>query len=179
MKFTQYTKQTIILLSCLLSLMACSNSSTQNTSKSLATNPTNSPETNAVPPSEILRPKQLPILGDSATQQNFQIANGRAIMAGTPRPTNPPILAVLAGNPPNGTNVCTLEYSALTKLMYENCFPEGIGYIQMSNVIGWAGENVSQSGDTTIYKWGGGEQGILTATFTKGHLIQKSQVDLH
>jgi hypothetical protein len=58
---------------------------------------------------------------------------------------------------------------------YQKCFPEGISQTKMSNIIGWAGEETSRSGDTVIYKWASGDKGTLTATFVKDTLASKSQ----
>jgi hypothetical protein len=138
---------------------------------------TQSPTTTAAPTpaNEVLQPKSLPVLGDSETQAKFKLADLNAIIESKPRPTEPQTLAVLAGNPPAGTDVCNLAYSALIQAMYQKCFLEGISQIKMSNIIGWAGEEISRSGDTVIYKWGNGDKGSLTATFVKGGLTSKSQ----
>lgn len=137
---------------------------------------TQSPSNTAsAPVNEVLQPKSLPVLGDSETQAKFKLADLNATIESKPRPTDPQTLAVLAGNPPAGTDVCNLQYSALIQAMYQKCFPEGISHIKMSNIIGWAGEEISRAGDTVIYKWVDGDKGSLTATFTKGGLTSKSQ----
>jgi hypothetical protein len=170
-----YTRSTFVLLLCLLSAFSCSSPKNQGISES-------EPEVSgtsatAVPTNETLKEKSVPTLGDVNTQLQFKADDALAILEGKPRPTYPETLAVLAGNPPQGTDVCNLSYSALIKAMYDSCFPEEITYIAMSNIIGWAGEENSQSGDTVVYSWGG-EQGNLTATFTNGRLTAKSQRDL-
>lgn len=168
-------KRAIILIYCFLYLAGCSNSGNQNTSSSPSAT---LPNSSVTPITETLQPKELPVLGDSATQLQFKVDEAQAVIENKARPTYPPTLAVLAGNPPEGTDVCNLSYSALIKAMYEKCLLEGMGYISMSNLIGWAGEEISRSDDTVIYKWGSGEQGILTATFVNGRLTAKSQMGL-
>lgn len=156
----------IILLLPLLLTTACS-SGMASTGQA-----PNSPEPAA------LQSKPLPVLGDSKTQFDFQIADLNAIIGKQPRPVEPQTLAVLAGNPPPGVDVCNLPYSALTQKMYLSCFPEGISYVGMSNVIGWAGEEVSRSGNTVGYIWRGTKGSFLMATFTDGKLTAKSQQGL-
>jgi hypothetical protein len=155
----------------LISSFGCSSLGNQDNNQSTSSSST-------VLVNETLKAKPLPILGSLETQLKFEIDDSLAVIAEKPRPTYPETLAVLAGNPPQGTDVCNLSYAALIKAMYASCFPEGITYIAMSNVIGWAGEENSRSGDTVIYTWGGGERGTLTATFTNGRLTAKSQLGL-
>jgi hypothetical protein len=128
-----------------------------------------------IPKNEILQPKPLPdrgVLGDAV---KFEFDDASAVARGTPRPTYPPTLAVLAGNPPQGTDVCNLPYQAIIKLMYEKCFPTGISYVSMANMIGWAGEETSRSGDTVTFRWGNGKEGSITAIFNNNKLTSISQ----
>lgn len=127
------------------------------------------------PVNETLKSKSLPVLGDSETQYKFKLEDSRAILESRPRPTSPETLAILAGTTPANIDVCNLPYSALVKSMYEKCFPEGMTYIAMSNIVGWAGEESSRSGNTVIYNWKNGNSGSLTATFINGKLTEKSQ----
>jgi hypothetical protein len=167
-KYQHFRSYTYLLVICSLFFTGCSKPESQG-----ATQP---PTTAAsAPTNDVLQPKPLPILGDSETQARFKLADLNAIIDSKPRPTDPPILAILAGNPPAGTDVCNLPYSALIQAMYQKCFPEGISQTKMSNIIGWAGEETSRSGDTVIYKWASGDKGTLTATFVKDTLASKSQ----
>jgi hypothetical protein len=127
---------------------------------------------------EVLKTKPMPELGDSQTQYDFQLADLKAIAQGQPRPVQPETLAVLAGNPPQGVDVCNLPFSALTQKMYLSCFPEGITYVGASNIAGWAGEEVSRSGDAVVYTWRGNRGSFLMATFKNGRLTAKSQQGL-
>jgi hypothetical protein len=147
MRLSLFFRQAVLSGCFLLFLIGCSNSE-NNSNKQASSAGTSEILTST---SDTLKSKSLPILGDSSTQFKFKAEDLKAIINGQPRPTSPETLAVLAGNPPNGTDVCNLSYSALTKAMYLKCFPEGISYIAMSNVIGWAGEESSRSGDTVVY----------------------------
>lgn len=172
-----FTRSTFFSLLCLLSLFGCSSPRNQSGNQSQSTSAPNSPAT-SVPDNETLKEKPLPVLGATNTQLSFEAADAEAFLTGKPRPTYPETLAVLAGNPPQGTDVCNLSYSALIKAMYSSCFSEGISYVAMSNIIGWAGEENSRSGDTVVYSWGGGKRGTLTATFKNGRLMAKAQSGL-
>ena len=165
-KHQHFRSYTYLLVLCSFLFTGCSKSEVQSGIQE---------PTTLAPANDVLQPKTLPDLGDTETLSKFRLADLNAIIESKPRPTNPPILAVLAGNPSIETDVCNLPYSALIQAMYQKCFPEGINQIKMSNIIGWAGEEISRSGDTVIYKWADGDKGILTATFTKGGLIGKSQ----
>jgi hypothetical protein len=171
----QFLQNTLISLFCLVYLIGCTNSEKQSVDQSPPVSSTISTVPSTTPVNEVLQPKQLPVLGDTATQLKFQADDAQAVLQGQTRPTYPPTLAVLAGNPPAGTDVCNLPYSALIKAMYDKCFPERSSYIQISNIIGWAGEEISRSGDTVVYNWGSAEKGILTATFINKSLASKSQ----
>jgi hypothetical protein len=166
-KYQHFRSCTYLLVLCSFLFTGCSKSEVQSG--------TQEPTTPLAPANDVLQPKTLPDLGDTETLAKFRLADLNAIIESKPRPTDPPILAVLAGNPPAETDVCNLPYSALIQAMYQKCFPEGINQVKMSNIIGWAGEEISRSGDTIIYKWTDGDKGILTATFTKGGLTGKSQ----
>jgi hypothetical protein len=167
-KYQHFRSHTYLLVLCSLFFTGCTKPESQG-----ATQP---PTTTAsAPANDMVQPKPLPVLGDSETQAKFKLADLNAIIQSQPRPTEPQTLAVLAGNPPAGTDICNLPYSALIQAMYQKCFPEGISQIKMSNIIGWAGEEISRSGDTVIYKWAGGDKGTLTATFVKDTLAGKSQ----
>ncbi len=132
----------------------------------------------AAPENTELVAKQLPILGTTYEQLDFEARDAEAVIKGTPRPTTPETLAVLAGNPPPGTDVCHLPYSALTMAIYQNCIHEGMSYVQVSNTFGWAGTEASNSGSTVEYIWKNGDKGVITAVFQDNRLISKSQVEL-
>jgi hypothetical protein len=174
----QFFQNTSIGCFCFLYLISCANSENQSLEKSPTVSSSAPMVASVTPVNEVLQPKQLPVLGDTATQLKFQADDAQAVLQGQARPTSPPILAVLAGNPPAGTDVCNLTYSALIRAMYDQCFPEGISYVRMSNIIGWAGEEISRSGNTLVYNWGSTEKGTLTATFVNGGLTSKSQSSL-
>ena len=136
-------------------------------------------DTSSAPINEKLNPKQPPFLGSGFSQEQFELDDLIALQNGKPRPTSPSTLAVvLAGNPPVGTDVCNLPYSALIKAMYDKCFPEGSSYIQLANIIGYAGDEVSRSENTVVYQWDSIEKGIFTATFVDGKLTSKFQNNL-
>lgn len=166
-KYQHFCSYAYLLVLCSFLSTGCSKSEVQSAIQESTTS--------SAPVNDVLQPKELPVLGDRETQAKFRLADLNAVIESKPRPTDPPILAVLAGNPPAGTDICNLPYSALIQAMYQKCFPEGISQIKMSNIIGWAGEEISNSGDTVIYKWANGDAGMLTATFTKGGLTGKSQ----
>jgi hypothetical protein len=171
----QFLQYTFIGLSCLVYLLGCANSVSKSVDQSQPVSSSIPTVNSAIPVNEVFQPKQLPDLGDTATLLKFRADDAQAVLQGQPRPTYPSTLAVLAGNPPAGTDVCNLPYSALIKAMYDKCFLEGSSYVQISNIIGWAGEEISRSGDTVVYNWGSVEKGILTATFINGSLASKSQ----
>jgi hypothetical protein len=169
----------LALIASTSSLAACGSTS----KKAEAPKPASAIE-NAAPaatekPEEVekFKQKEVPELGDSETQLAFKAADSSAIIDNKPRPTTPPVLATLAGNPPPGTDVCKLPYSALIQAMVAQCFPEGTSYIQMSNVIGWKGEMTASSGGNASYVWKSGE-GILAATFVDGKLAAKTSQGL-
>jgi len=122
--------------------------------------------------------KPLPNLGSAVEGARFEYEDSKAIISGSPRPTYPPILAVLAGNPPAGINVCNLPYSALIMAMYQQCIKEGMSYVEVANIIGFNGEESSSSGSTITYKWSDGEEGVMTAVFQANRLSSKSQTGL-
>jgi hypothetical protein len=122
--------------------------------------------------------KPLPSLGSLVEGSRFDYEDSKAIISGSPRPTSPPILAVLAGNPPTGTDVCNLPYSALIMAMYQQCIKEGMSYVEVANIIGFNGEENSSSGSTVTYTWSNGEKGIMTAVFQNNKLSSKAQTGL-
>jgi hypothetical protein len=91
----------------------------------------------------------------------------------TPNP-----IAVKMGYPPEGTDVCNLPYSALIRAMYEQCFSPGMSYIQVSNITGWKGEEISSSGASTTYRWGDGDGSSMVLIFENDQLVSKSQSGL-
>lgn len=122
--------------------------------------------------------KSLPVLGTTYIQLDFEAKDAEAFLNGTPRPTTPETLAVLAGNPPPGADVCNLPYSAITIAIYQECIHEGLSYVEVSNTVGWAGKEASSSGSTVEYTWGNGDKGVMSAMFQDNRLISKSQVGL-
>lgn len=122
--------------------------------------------------------KPLPNLGALVEGSRFEYEDSKAIISGNPRPTSPPTLAVLAGNPPTGTDVCNLPYSALIMAMYQQCIKEGMSYVEVANIIGFNGEENSSSGSTITYTWTDGKEGIMTAVFQNNRLSSKSQTGL-
>ena len=127
---------------------------------------------------EELIAKPLPDLGDAHTQMQFRVDDSMAIINGGQRPTYPETLAVLAGNPPPGLDICNLSYSALTMKIYQECIKDGMSPIQVSNTLGWAGTKTSSSGSTVIYTWKNQRDGMMTVTFTNNRLVSKSQIGL-
>lgn len=139
---------------------------------------------------EIFTPKDIPTLGNTYQQLKdqdivFQIALvGKTTDGITQIPetsmagVKPNPIAVKEGYPPEGTDICNLPYSALIKEMYEQCFHEGMTYVQVSNIVGWQGEEVASSGSTSTYQWGDGDSGTMTLTFENDKLLHLSQNNL-
>lgn len=122
--------------------------------------------------------KPLPILGTTYAQLDFKAKDAEAVFSGTPRPSTPETLAVLTRNLPSGTDVCNLSYSAITMVIYQECIHKGMNYVEVSNIIGWAGKEVLSSGSTVEYIWGDGDEGVMSAVFQDDRLVSKSQVSL-
>lgn len=161
MKNTQSIVWISILAALVSPILSCSSS--------------NSSDTRNQPINEVFKEKPLPVLGTYDQQLKFRIKDNSAILNGTPRPTFPKKMAVLAGNPPKGVDVCDLFYSALIKKMYEQCFPDGMSYIGMSNIIGFKGDEISRSGELVSYQWNDSDEGSMIATFKDGKLSSISQ----
>lgn len=124
-----------------------------------------------------LTPKELPVLGTSSEQLNFQAKDAEAVLSNKPRPTSPIPLAVLAGNPPPDVDVCNLPFSALTKAIFENCAEQGMSYIQTANTFGFSGELTTEAGNSKTYTWKSRE-GIVAITFVDDGLTSKTQTGL-
>jgi len=122
--------------------------------------------------------KPLPKLRTMDEQLDYKAKDAEAVIKSTLDPSTSEMLAVLAGNPPVGTDVCRLPYSAITLAIYQQCIHEGMNYVQVSNIIGWAGEETANSGSTLEYTWREGDKGIMRAVFQDNRLISKSQVGL-
>jgi len=175
---------TAILSSITLSLSLASCSSTKAVNQSDAQSSKVESSAEAAKPVETkpvvveFKQKELPILGSSYQQLDFKQRDAEAVLSNKPRPTTPETLAVFAGNPPPGVDVCNLSYSAVTIAIYEKCINPGLSYIQVSNIFGFKGTSVSESGSIAIYTWGSVEGGLVTATFESDKLTSKSQVKL-
>ena len=125
--------------------------------------------------------KKLPVLGTSSQQMADEATVLQAALSGktaeipktssagvTPNP-----IAVLKGYPPEGTDVCNLPYSALTKAIYDSCINEGMSYIDVANTVGFEGQEQARAGDSVTYRWGASE-GSMSAFFTDGKLVSKN-----
>jgi len=136
----------------------------------------------------VFTPKKLPKLGTINQQLNDEAIVLEIILSGkthdgtiteipqssiagvTPNP-----IAVKQGYPPKGTDICNLPYSALIRAMYEQCFSQGMSYIQVSNIVGWKGEELASSGSSVTYRWGDGKKGSMIFIFENDRLLSKSQ----
>lgn len=138
----------------------------------------------------VFTPKQIPVLGNTYQQLEDESTVLQIVLFGkttdgitqipktslagvTPNP-----IAVNEGYPPEGTDVCNLPYSALIRAMYEQCFSDGMSYIQVSNIVGWKGEEITRTGSSTIYQWRDGDGGSMTFTFDNDRLVSQSQTGL-
>lgn len=65
----------------------------------------------------------------------------------------------------------------LSYQMFEQCFPEGITYEQVTEIIGSSGRLFSQSGSLAIYQWEN-RKGSMSASFRDSKLLSKSQINL-
>ena len=149
-----------------------------------------SPSPSVAATNAVFTPKDLPVLGtsdqqlqDQATVLDIQV-NGKTTNGSSEIPrtsaagVTPNPIAVKMGYPPAGTDVCNLPYSALIRQMYEQCFTEGMSYVQISNIVGWQGEEVSRTGSSVTYRWGDGKDGSMLLIFESDRLISKSQTGL-
>lgn len=163
------------------------------TTQTSSTNPStnlSAPPTNTTIASEVFNPKILPILGTTYQQLEDEstilqiMTSGKTTDGRTEIPqtslagVTPNPIAVKKGYPPKGTDVCKLPYSALIRQMYEQCFTDGMNFTQVSNIVGWQGEEVASSGSGRTYRWGDGDGGSMMFVFDNDRLVSKSQVGL-
>ena len=136
----------------------------------------------------VFTPKEIPILGNTSQQLQDEVIVSEIILFGKTHNGNlteipqssmagvtPNPIAVKKGYPPKGTNICNLPYSALIRAIYEQCLSEGMSYIQVSNIVGWKGEEFASSGSSVTYRWGDGKNGSMIIVFENDRLIYKSQ----
>lgn len=73
---------------------------------------------------------------------------------------------------------CSRKYVSVKLDTFENCLVDGMTYSQVANVLGYAGKLQSQSGSIEMWQWNNGEGKYLSAMFSEGKLISKSQIGL-
>jgi hypothetical protein len=74
--------------------------------------------------------------------------------------------------------VCRAKTVSVKKAVFETCLIGGLTFVQVSNVFGYKGVLLSQSGTTEVRKWTSGSEGVVLGTFRDGKLVGKSQVNL-
>ena len=72
---------------------------------------------------------------------------------------------------------CHKTTSSLTLEMFQNCFPDGMSYENVAQIIGYPGTVITQSGNSKIYTWNG-SSGTMAAQFINNRLVSKSQSGL-
>jgi hypothetical protein len=146
-----------------------------------------SPVLSAPPLSSTFVPKQVPVLGTSYAQMTDEADVLNIIVSGKShdeiRETSlagvkPNPIAVKLGYPPKGTDVCKLPYSALIRAMYEKCVVQGMSPIDVANILGWEGKEVSSAGAAKTYEWRDGKGGSMMVVFEGDRLVSKSQAGL-
>jgi hypothetical protein len=73
---------------------------------------------------------------------------------------------------------CTRKYVSVKLDTFQNCLVDGMHYIQVANILGYAGTLQAQSGSTEIWQWNNGNGGFLSGNFSNQKLVGKSQVGL-
>ncbi|MEG4177605.1 type IV pilin-like G/H family protein [Microcoleus sp. S13_C3] len=73
---------------------------------------------------------------------------------------------------------CSRKYVSVKLDTFENCLVDGMTYSQVANVLGYAGKLQSQSGSIEMWQWNDGEGKYLSAIFSDGKLMSKSQIGL-
>jgi hypothetical protein len=74
--------------------------------------------------------------------------------------------------------VCSRKYVSVKLDTFETCLIDGLTYVQVANVLGYRGTLQAKSGNREIWQWNDGSGKYLTATFSGGKLISKSQIGL-
>jgi hypothetical protein len=73
---------------------------------------------------------------------------------------------------------CQAKTVSVTMAVFETCLVNGMTYIQVSNIIGFAGEIMADSGTAKLYSWSGRGGSVITANFLSGKMFSKSQSGL-
>lgn len=73
---------------------------------------------------------------------------------------------------------CNRKYVSVKLDTFQNCLVDGMHYIQVANILGYAGTLQAQSGETEIWQWNNGDGGFLSASFSNKKMVSKSQVSL-
>ena len=73
---------------------------------------------------------------------------------------------------------CSRKYVSVKLDTFENCLVDGMTYSQVAKVLGYAGKLQSQSGSIEMWQWNDGEGKYLSAMFSDGKLMSKSQIGL-
>ena len=92
-----------------------------------------------------------------------------------PPPSPEAVVVAAVGKPANPT--CTRRYVALDLDIYSQCILDGMSFVTVSNIIGFAGTPVSASGNATVFRWKYND-GVMMATFVDDRLTAKAQSGL-
>jgi len=129
-------------------------------------------------PADKLVPKHPPIYPSGEQEVEFNLKDSKAIFYGEPRPNSPLVLAVLAGNPSPGADICNLKFIAVTQPIFEQCIEIGMNYNQVANTLGFTGKLISSTENSKIYGWASNKQGMVTVTFKNNKVTAKSATGL-
>jgi hypothetical protein len=101
--------------------------------------------------------------------------SGSTPVANIPSPSSLPVAALpeVPNNP-----ACSRKYVSVKLDTFQYCLVDGMHYIQVANILGYAGTLQAQSGSTEIWQWNNGNGGFLTGNFSNQKLVTKSQVGL-
>lgn len=72
---------------------------------------------------------------------------------------------------------CSRNYVSVQLDTFQHCLVEGLTYVQVANILGYQGTLGAEAGGSEVWQWNGRE-GVLTATFSGGRLVSKSQAGL-
>lgn len=73
---------------------------------------------------------------------------------------------------------CHRKYVSVELDTYTNCLLDGMSYVQVGNIIGFAGNEVVSSGNSKTFQWLGRGGALITVSFVGDRLISKSQINL-
>lgn len=190
MKFSR-----IIVLISLVAIAGCGGSGDTAERSAEAVTNTSTPSAEAVTNTsaevEVFTAKPLPSYGldtGDALKDELDVAmwviNGKTTDGATEIPLasragiTPNPAAIDKGYLPKGVDPCNIPYSALIRPMYEQCFAEGMSMTEVSNIVGWQGEEISRAGEKVAYQWNDTDGGSMVIEFDDGHLVSMRQLGL-